>query len=433
MTPARVMAAWSLLGCACAPDDAQRYDLGGLTVIEDFDEPICAGTFPYFERRLRWLGQETDLPRDPRGLTYRWYLDQTQVEEACSFSLGGCTKGRTIFGNLIAFSHELVHAHLARLGSPRVWLEEGMATMLEDERSGAPHSLFTPSVMMRIDDALELDYDAASAFTTYLRDRYGMPSLLDYYEASADTDAAMSLAIFEEVLGDTFADVEADYLDGGLPDTSGSLECDGPDVAWGSERWEHMTRYFGVFANRHHLRPRIIPPSPVPTPGQQLALGLAGSANDRPDDDTESSPRPRRLGWAKLLARVFAVDVTLCRKCGGSMRIREVVETDDDIARVLHGARAPPGRHPAPSSRTGLVVPQLTARSGVALDPACRSHGQGGRGDLHRAPPSCNTFQNSTTEAVRGRAPGPRSMFTTRPTSVDHSPPGTRPAAKIPT
>ena len=73
---------------------------------------------------------------------------------------------------------------------------------------------------------------------------------------------------------------------------------------------------------------------------------LAGSANDRPDDDTESSPRPRRLGWAKLLARVFAVDVTVCRKCGGRMRILEVVETADDIARVLHGARAPPRPHP---------------------------------------------------------------------------------------
>ncbi|MBK7826931.1 transposase [Nannocystis sp.] len=62
----------------------------------------------------------------------------------------------------------------------------------------------------------------------------------------------------------------------------------------------HMTRYFGVFANRHHLRARIIPPSPVPTPGQQLALGLAASANDKPDDDTESSPRPpqHRLGQA---------------------------------------------------------------------------------------------------------------------------------------
>ena len=31
----------------------------------------------------------------------------------------------------------------------------------------------------------------------------------------------------------------------------------------------HMTRYFGVFANRHHLRARIIPPSAVPTPGQR--------------------------------------------------------------------------------------------------------------------------------------------------------------------
>ena len=103
----------------------------------------------------------------------------------------------------------------------------------------------------------------------------------------------------------------------------------------------HMTRYYGVLANRHHLRPRIIP-SAAPMPGQQLALGLADSANLKPPGDTQSSPRPRRLAWAKLLARVFAIDVTLCRKCGGRMRVLEVVDTVDDIARVLHGARAPP-------------------------------------------------------------------------------------------
>jgi len=41
----------------------------------------------------------------------------------------------------------------------------------------------------------------------------------------------------------------------------------------------------------------------------------------------QTSPQPRRLGWARLLARVFAVDVTLCRKCGGRMRVLEVVDT----------------------------------------------------------------------------------------------------------
>ena len=120
----------------------------------------------------------------------------------------------------------------------------------------------------------------------------------------------------------------------------------------------HMTRYFGVFASRHHLRPRILPPSVVPASGQQLALGLD-------DDDSrgaaaESSARPRRIGWANLLARVFAVDVTICRKCGGRMHIRDVVTDPGDIARILHGARAPPPAS-APSSWPAPVAPHLTA------------------------------------------------------------------------
>ena len=109
----------------------------------------------------------------------------------------------------------------------------------------------------------------------------------------------------------------------------------------------HMTRYFGVFASHHHLRARIIPPSAVPAPELQLALDLAAAANDGSDGPADASPRPRRLGWAGLLARVFAVDVTVCRACGGRMRILDVVSDPDDIARVDHRARAPP-RPPRP-------------------------------------------------------------------------------------
>ena len=106
----------------------------------------------------------------------------------------------------------------------------------------------------------------------------------------------------------------------------------------------HMVRYFGVFASHHHLRPRVVPGPGAELPGQQLSLDLAG--RDEPERRPESKA-PRRIGWASLLARVFAVDVTVCRTCGGRMRILEVVDTPDAVARVLHGARAPP-RPPPP-------------------------------------------------------------------------------------
>jgi len=60
-----------------------------------------------------------------------------------------------------------------------------------------------------------------------------------------------------------------------------------------------------------------------------------------------SSPRPRRIAWAQLLARVFALDITRCRTCGGRMRVLEVVSDADAIARILHGARAPPTSPPS--------------------------------------------------------------------------------------
>ncbi|MCY1064299.1 hypothetical protein OV090_05985 [Nannocystis sp. RBIL2] len=73
-------------------------------------------------------------------------------------------------------------------------------------------------------------------------------------------------------------------------------------------------------------------PSVVPAPAQQLPLRLAGAADHGPAETTEAAASlTRRLGWANRLARVFAVDVTICRKCGGRMRVAQVV-TDPDEA-----------------------------------------------------------------------------------------------------
>jgi hypothetical protein len=76
----------------------------------------------------------------------------------------------------------------------------------------------------------------------------------------------------------------------------------------------HMTRYYGVFASHHRLRERVIPkpaappPPPPPRRGHDVSPGQSSS----PASSRSTSPR--------------------CRKCGGRMRVLEVVSDADAIA-----------------------------------------------------------------------------------------------------
>jgi hypothetical protein len=95
----------------------------------------------------------------------------------------------------------------------------------------------------------------------------------------------------------------------------------------------HLTHHHGVFAPHHHLR----------------AATVHAAAADQP----HSAPR-RRLPWADLLKRVFAVDVLVCDTCGGSMRIFAVLPAGEASRAILEHlglptqppphTRAPPGR-----------------------------------------------------------------------------------------
>ena len=239
MSRPRTTIAWVLLACACTRDDAARYELDGLAVVEDFDEPICAGTFPYLERRLDALERTTGLPKDPLGLIFHWIYEQDMIASYCGEQAGACAPGRDFYTSLDSFSHELAHAHLSRLGRPRVWLVEGMAVMLEESFSAAPDPLVAPSDMLRIEDPRGLDYSSAGAFTVYLRDRYGMPQLLDYYAATDRADLDSSVATFREVFGDDFLAVEADYLASDMTLAVGFPDCDVAEVAWSEDNWSH--------------------------------------------------------------------------------------------------------------------------------------------------------------------------------------------------
>ncbi len=221
------------VGCETEPDYPE-YPLDGITVFVGFDEPICGGTFDWMEARLRWLARETGLPASISPISYYWLREE--VYDHCP--TGACTSAsdNIIYSPLELFSHELVHAHLEQLGLPRPWLAEGMAVMLEDARWSAPDPPMTPSRMLE-SKALELDYDSAASFVRYLRERYGMPAVIELYAALDRVDAEGTPDVFLAVLGDDWGAVEDAYLAAFTPTPVGSLNCDFPEVAPQANTW----------------------------------------------------------------------------------------------------------------------------------------------------------------------------------------------------
>ena len=97
----------------------------------------------------------------------------------------------------------------------------------------------------------------------------------------------------------------------------------------------HLIRFHGVLAPNAGLRAAIVPGPPE---------------NTSEPADEQPHGAPARLGWARLLKRVFDVDLEHCPQCGGDFKIIAAIEDPAVIARILTHlglpGRAPP-RSPA--------------------------------------------------------------------------------------
>ena len=121
----------------------------------------------------------------------------------------------------------------------------------------------------------------------------------------------------------------------------------------------HLIRFHGVLAPHAKLRPEIIPSSghqaghiPVPgIPGPGIP-SVPVNTNTPSADHAEAPPAvaPVRLSWARLLKRVFEIDIEQCPQCGGTLKLIAAIEDPPVIAKILThlglSARAPP-RSPA--------------------------------------------------------------------------------------
>jgi len=151
----------------------------------------------------------------------------------------------------------------------------------------------------------------------------------------------------------------------------------------------HLVRYHGVLGPAAGERGRVVPgvaayagredtpahAAPERTRVARLCPHPCGSRSRDAASDVESVPatpaqaaaarieaasppaagatgsRARRLAWAELLRRVFAVDVLECPRCGGRMRLLAAIHPPDATEAILECLQLPSRAPPTAAAR----------------------------------------------------------------------------------
>ena len=95
-----------------------------------------------------------------------------------------------------------------------------------------------------------------------------------------------------------------------------------------------LVRYRGILAPNAGFRRLVVPGRSVLPEASSVGVST-------------HFPSRRRLGWAALLARFFAVDVALCPSCGGRLGLVAELSDPASIGRYLRGvglAAEPPAQ-----------------------------------------------------------------------------------------
>ena len=105
--------------------------------------------------------------------------------------------------------------------------------------------------------------------------------------------------------------------------------------------YANLTRFHGVFAPTSRLRAKVVPPPPVESPPTKCPPARPAPSPSVETPSPAPSPKPSpprsayRLDWAALLKRVFAVDVTVCSRCDGPMKVIAFLEGPSVVKTIL--------------------------------------------------------------------------------------------------
>ena len=110
------------------------------------------------------------------------------------------------------------------------------------------------------------------------------------------------------------------------------------------------------------LRAELVPQyNPAAQQPKQLELFEPNHHDEQSYEPSNLPKTAARIPWASLLKRVFKLDVTVCPQCKGSLRIVEIVNDPDTIAKRL--AQAGLGPMPPPKA-----PPRVPGQLALAFD-----------------------------------------------------------------
>lgn len=89
----------------------------------------------------------------------------------------------------------------------------------------------------------------------------------------------------------------------------------------------HLTRYHGVLGPHYKYRKQIIPKPPELKVVQDQQIDVSPSQ--------QLEQKKKNIPWARLLARVFNIDIETCSKCGGKIKIIAAIEDPKVIRKIL--------------------------------------------------------------------------------------------------
>ena len=105
--------------------------------------------------------------------------------------------------------------------------------------------------------------------------------------------------------------------------------------------YKHQVNYYGCLSSHSNLRPLIIPRQTAVSKDDAATKNEPPAADENQGGESLDSHKDEKtnkssyIDWASLLKKVFKIDITVCPKCQGRMKVIAVINEKKIIKKIL--------------------------------------------------------------------------------------------------